>query len=117
MGPVILTKDLLGGGWWFFWGAKSGQISARLKSLDQSTSTNCEPINKIRAFSLAMDGAHHGGSGDPSPKKGDSSQKENYRHVSCLPATSKLLEMVVNEQNSVFLESNNLLPRNQKRLV
>ena len=49
----------------------------------------------------------------PVLKKGDSTQKENFRPVSCLPAASKLLEMVVNEQTSEFLEKNNLLPNNQ----
>ena len=38
-------------------------------------------------------------------KKGDASVKENYRPVSCLPATSKLMEMVVNQQTSTCLES------------
>ena len=49
----------------------------------------------------------------PVLKKGDPSAKENYRPVSSLPAASKLLEMVVNQQTSDFLESNNLLPHNQ----
>ena len=40
--------------------------------------------------------------------------KENYRPVSNLPAASKLLEMVVCEQVYYFLESNGLLPKNQK---
>ena len=42
-----------------------------------------------------------------------SAVKENYRPVSCLPAASKLLELVVNDQTSNFLESNGLLPHNQ----
>ena len=49
----------------------------------------------------------------PVLKKGDASEKENYRPVSSLPAASKLLEMVVNAQSSKFLESNGLLPHNQ----
>ena len=39
--------------------------------------------------------------------------KENYRPVSCLPAASKLLEMLVCEQTNLFMESNKLLPTNQ----
>ena len=54
-----------------------------------------------------------GSSGHSSLKKGDPQVKENYRPVSCLPAASKLLEKVVCEQVSVYLESNNLLPENQ----
>ena len=37
----------------------------------------------------------------------------NYRPVSCLPAASKVLEIVVCSQLSEYLESNNLLPSNQ----
>ena len=37
----------------------------------------------------------------------------NYRPVSCLPAASKLLEIVVCDQLSNYLEQNNLLPENQ----
>ena len=44
----------------------------------------------------------------PVLKKGDVTLKENFRPVSCLPAASKLLEMVVNEQMSDFLENNSL---------
>ena len=40
----------------------------------------------------------------PVLKKGDPILKDNYRPVSCLPAASKLLEMVVNSQTSEFLE-------------
>ena len=46
-------------------------------------------------------------------KKGGTSAKENYRPVSSLPTASKLLEMVVNDQTSKYLESNGLLPHNQ----
>ena len=49
----------------------------------------------------------------PVLKKGDPILKDNYRPVSCLPAASKLLEMVVNSQTSEFLEKTNLLPYNQ----
>ena len=36
-------------------------------------------------------------------KKGDAKLKENYRPVSCLPAASKLLEMLVCEQTTNFI--------------
>ena len=36
----------------------------------------------------------------PVLKKGDPKMKENYRPVSCLPAASKLLEMLVCEQTT-----------------
>ena len=49
----------------------------------------------------------------PVLKKGDPCNKENYRPVSCLPAASKLLEKVICEQVSEYLETNNLLPVNQ----
>ena len=49
----------------------------------------------------------------PVLKKGSSSLMENYRPVSCLPAASKILEMVVCDQTSVYMETNNLLPHNQ----
>ena len=49
----------------------------------------------------------------PVLKKGDTQLLDNYRPVSCLPAASKLLESVVNEQMSNFLEINNMLPQNQ----
>ena len=49
----------------------------------------------------------------PVLKKGDPKMKENYRPVSCLPAASKLLEMLVCDQTTHFLESNKLLPENQ----
>ena len=39
--------------------------------------------------------------------------KENYCPVSCLPAASKLLEKVICEQVSEYLESNKLPPDNQ----
>ena len=49
----------------------------------------------------------------PILKKGDPTKKENYRPVSCLPVAAKVLEMIVNEQVSHFMETNNLLPQNQ----
>ena len=49
----------------------------------------------------------------PVLKKGDAKMKENYRPVSCLPAASKLLEMLVCDQTTNFMESNKLLPENQ----
>ena len=49
----------------------------------------------------------------PVLKKGEVTAKENYRPVSCLPAASKLLESVINDQTSKFLENNGLLPHNQ----
>ena len=52
----------------------------------------------------------------PVLKKGDPTSKENYRPVSSRPAASKLLEMVVNDQSSKFLESNGLLLHNQHGL-
>ena len=48
-----------------------------------------------------------------SHKKGDKSELTNYRPVSCLPAASKLLELVVNKQTSQFMEENNLIPSSQ----
>ena len=44
----------------------------------------------------------------PVLKKGDPQIKENYRPVSCLPAGSKLLEMIVCEQTTKY-EINYLL--------
>ena len=49
----------------------------------------------------------------PILKKGDPKSKENYRPVSCLNVASKVLEKIVNEQTSKFMEKNNLLPDNQ----
>ena len=49
----------------------------------------------------------------PVLKKGDSGVKENYRPVSCLPAASKVLEMIVCDQMTDYLESNGFLPENQ----
>ena len=49
----------------------------------------------------------------PVLKKGSPQVLGNYRPVSCLPAASKLLEIVVCNQLSNYLESNRLLPGNQ----
>ena len=49
----------------------------------------------------------------PVLKKGSSQLLSNYRPVSCLPAASKLLEIVICNQLSNYLESNGLLPGNQ----
>ena len=49
----------------------------------------------------------------PVLKKGDPKLVENYRPVTCLPAASKLLESVVCNQVTNFMESNDLLPKNQ----
>ena len=49
----------------------------------------------------------------PVLKKGSSTLLANYRPVSCLPAASKVLEIVICSQLSDYLESNKLLPRNQ----
>ena len=45
----------------------------------------------------------------PILKKGDALNKENYRPVSCLTAASKVLEKVVCEQMTEYLEVNKLL--------
>ena len=49
----------------------------------------------------------------PVLKKGSAQLLSNYRPISCLPAASKLLEIVVCSQLSDYLEANNLLPKNQ----
>ena len=49
----------------------------------------------------------------PSTQKGDPEITENFRPVSCLPVSSKLLEKIIYEQMAVFIESNHLLPDNQ----
>ncbi len=50
----------------------------------------------------------------PILKKGDPSKKENYRPVSCLSVASKVLEKIVNDQVSSFMEAHKLLPDNQQ---
>ena len=49
----------------------------------------------------------------PVLKKGDPTKKENYRPVSCLTGGSKLLERIVCEQTTKYMEDNKLLPENQ----
>jgi hypothetical protein len=46
-------------------------------------------------------------------KKVDKSQIENYRPVSYLTAAAKLLETIVSQQASSFMERNNFLSKNQ----
>ena len=46
-------------------------------------------------------------------KKGDVTELENYRPVTCLPAAAKLLEKVACQQTSKYMEDNNLLPPSQ----
>ena len=45
----------------------------------------------------------------PVHKKGENSDPKNFRQISILPTFSKLLEMVIYEQLTVYLESNNIL--------
>jgi exonuclease III len=49
----------------------------------------------------------------PLLKKGDPKNKTNYRPISLLPVTSKILEAVVRKQVSKFFETNDLLPKQQ----
>ena len=49
----------------------------------------------------------------PVLKKGSSIDKNNFRPVSCLVTASKVLEKVVCNQTTEFLEKNNLLPKSQ----
>ena len=49
----------------------------------------------------------------PILKKGSAQLLSNYRPVSCLPAASKLLEIVICSQLSEYLEAKDLLPKNQ----
>ena len=49
----------------------------------------------------------------PVHKKGDKSQYENYRPVSCLPAAAKLLELIIHDQVSEFMEGNGFIPETQ----
>ena len=49
----------------------------------------------------------------PVLKKGDPKLVENYRPVSCLPAASKLLEIIICDQTTKFVEDNNILPPSQ----
>ena len=49
----------------------------------------------------------------PILKKGDKTKKENYRPVSCLSVASKVLEKIVCEQTTEYMEKNKLFPENQ----
>ena len=49
----------------------------------------------------------------PILKKGDTKDPKNYRPVSCLAAASKVLEKVVCDQLTKFIEVHKLLPNNQ----
>ena len=49
----------------------------------------------------------------PLLKKGDAKDKNNYRPVSCLAAASKILEKIVCDQITKFMEQNKLLPESQ----
>ena len=49
----------------------------------------------------------------PVLKKGDPKLVENYRPVSCLPAASKVLEIIICDQTTRFVEDNNILPPSQ----
>ena len=49
----------------------------------------------------------------PVLKKGCPTDKNNYRPVSCLSLISKVLEKVVCNQITNYMEANNLLPKNQ----
>ena len=49
----------------------------------------------------------------PILKKGDKTKKDNYRPVSCLSVSSKVLEKIVCEQTTEYMEKNDLFPENQ----
>ena len=49
----------------------------------------------------------------PIHKSGPTSSFDNYRPISVLPILSKILERAAHKQLTEFLESNNLLSRNQ----
>ena len=49
----------------------------------------------------------------PILKKGDPKDPKNYRPVSCLAAASKVLEKIVCDQLTRFVETNKILPDNQ----
>ena len=49
----------------------------------------------------------------PILKKGDSTNKSNYRPVSCLVVLSKILDKIICEQLTNFMEQHGLLPDNQ----
>ena len=49
----------------------------------------------------------------PIPKSGNPNKKENYRPISLLPLPGKILEKLIHNQLSYFIEENNLLTDNQ----
>ena len=49
----------------------------------------------------------------PIPKLGNPNKKENYRPISLLPLSGKILEKLIHSQLSYFIEENNLLTDNQ----
>ena len=49
----------------------------------------------------------------PIPKKGDSTQVDNYRPISLLPQLGKVLEKLVHNRLSSYIENNLLLNNNQ----
>ena len=49
----------------------------------------------------------------PVLKKGTATDKKNYRPVTCLSVLSKVLEKIICDQITKFMENNNLLPPNQ----
>ena len=49
----------------------------------------------------------------PVLKKGSPLEKSNYRPVSCLSVLSKVLEKIVCDQITNYMEKNKLLPQNQ----
>ena len=49
----------------------------------------------------------------PILKKGDPQDTKNYRPISCLVTASKVLEKIVCDQFTDYLEKNKLLPENQ----
>ena len=47
------------------------------------------------------------------PEKGDPMEGKNYRPISCLIMASKVMEKIICEQLTRFLETHKLLPENQ----
>jgi len=48
------------------------------------------------------------------PKSEDTENPKNYRPITCLPTMYKVLISIITERTYIFLESNNLLPKEQK---
>ena len=53
------------------------------------------------------------GPSNTNTEKGDPAKKENYRPVSCLSVASKVLEKIVCDQETHYMEIHGLLPENQ----